>query len=420
MKYNLDFFRQILLAGLTFAPAIVVAQNMNSPYSVYGIGDIQNRSFDRTSGIGGGGFALQYNSYITSGNPASLSGLERSIVVAGIIFSGISSKFKGNAIDASNSRSKDFGVKGLAVGIRLNNFWSSSIGFSQFSNVSYKFTGSRAVEGSTENYNTNYEGDGGLNDYAWTNSINFGKHFSFGIKSSILAGAINQEESLYEPGLQTEISTKQQDYFSNLRFRYGLNYNTSLSKKWDFALGAAYSGKTKLETERSLTVMQNEAIIVDEKILGYDRFWLPATYLVGINVTRNKKTSFVFDYAYEDWSSLKIGGNGWNLINSHQFSGGVEFSKKVNYLNRMIERKYYQVGGFINNSYLQVGFTPIREYGITAGMGGWLGKNLLYAISTEVGVRGTTSQNLIRENYFKVNFTLSYKDFIQSKGRKYD
>ncbi len=415
--YQLFFFTTV---GLFFHSVPVAAQNMNSPYSVYGIGDIDHRSYDRTSGVAGAGLAKKSSTYIIDNNPASISGLDRSFLVVGLSIGTRSSVYKGDVINSENNRNSDMWIKKMSLGIKINKRWASSVGFSQFSNVNYKLTGSKSIDGSTDTYPTLYEGNGGLNDYHWANAISLGKHFSVGVRSSVIAGAINQTETLYEPNTQTDLATKQQDYFSNLRFQYGALYTASLSKQWDISLGGKYARITKLLTERSLNVTQDDAVIVDEKIIKYGRFSLPATYAAGIALTHKNKTTFLADYTYEDWNALQIKGSGWRMVSSHKLAAGAEFSKPFQYLDRSIEKKYYQLGAFINNSNLQVRGKPINEFGFTAGMGGWLGNNLLYAVSGEVGVRGTTSRSLIKENYFQLTFSFSYRDFLFSKGRKYD
>jgi hypothetical protein len=218
------------------------------------------------------------------------------------------------------------------------------------------------------------------------------------------------------------IATKQQDYFNNFRFQYGALYSTSVGKKkkWDLALGARYGMKTRLAADRSVTISQDDNVISTDEYIKRDRFWLPGTYAAGIALTKNKKTTYAVDYTYEDWASLKIKGSGWSMINSHKLSGGVQFSKQAFTRNGPVEKNFYQLGSFINSSSLRVRGNPIREYGFTAGIGGWLGNNLLYSLSGEFGVRGTTMDKLIKENYFQFTFTISYRDFLFSKGRRYD
>jgi hypothetical protein len=419
-KMNTHLKAAACCIAYTLIAATTHAQNMNSPYSVYGIGDIDYKSYNRTSGMGGTGLALKSSAYLINNNPASITGLERSFLVMSVATAGKASTYRGDAITPGNSKNQDFWVKGISLAVKINKSWASNLGFGQFSNVNYKFTGSQPIEGSTNIYSTAYEGNGGLTEYYWNNAFSLGKHFSVGIRSSLIAGAINQTETIYDPNLQTTIATQQQDYFNNFRFQYGALYTASLSKKWDMAMGARYSAKTKLAAERTLTVTQDDVNIVEDQFVKNDRFWLPTTYAAGISFTHNKKTVFAADYTYEDWSSLKIKGNGWKYNNSQRLSTGVEFSRLVQNWDKPVEKKFIQLGAFVQDSYLQVRSNPIREYGFTAGMGGRLGGSLLYSLSGEFGTRGTTNAGLIKENYFQFTFALSYRDFLFSKGRRYN
>jgi len=108
------------------------------------------------------------------------------------------------------------------------------------------------------------------------------------------------------------------------------------------------------------------------------------------------------------------------LINSNRVSAGIEIAKYADIMGQKLQKNYFQFGGFVSNSYLEVHNTPINEFGITAGMGGKFNGNLLYTLSLEGGKRGTTSANLIRENFFQVTVSLTYRDLLFSKGRKYD
>jgi hypothetical protein len=398
----------------------VFSQSMNSPYSVYGIGDIDNNVYNRTSGMAGASLAIQSPGYIINTNPAAITGLQRSFLVVNIMGAGKTSTYKGDPITSGNNKAQDFWIKGFSVATKINKFWASNVGISQFSNVSYKFSGNRMVEGSTDIYSSSFEGEGGLNEYYWNNAVALGKHFSFGVRSSMIAGSIDQKETVYDDALQSTIVTAQKDYFGDLRFQYGGLYKTSLGKNWGFSFGGRYSAKTNLSSERTLTVTENDASVVDERFIKADRFILPQTFAAGFAFTHKQKTTFAVDYTHENWSVLKVKGAGWHYTNSDKVSAGVEFSKLKQQWNTTTEKKYYQLGVFYNNPYLVVKNTPIKEYGLTAGMGGRLGNNLLYGLSGQFGVRGTTVNNLVKENYFQFTFTLSYMDFLFSKGRRYN
>ena len=396
------------------------SQNMNNPYSVYGIGDIDFKNYNRTSGMGGTGLAIKSGSSFIDNNPAAISGLPRSFYLAHVSVTGKTSTYAGDPINADNSRNKDMWIKRFELGVKINGWWASSIGFGQFSNVNYKFRGNKFIEGSSTNYETSMEGEGGLNDYHWSNAFALGKHLSLGIKSSLIAGSINQSEIIDDPILQNTLTTRQQDYLSQFVFTGGLIYEIPLNKRWGFSIGGKYSHEQKFSAERTLTVMEGEQVIKEDVFTKANRFSLPQTIAGGISFRHNKKTTLALDYTHEDWSALKIKSTGWQMINNDRITGGVEFSRFKNRQGKEVDYKFFQMGGFYNTGSLQVRNKPIKEYGFTLGTGGLIGNGLVYTLSGEVGVKGTTQVKLIKETYFGLTLNFTYSDLLFSKGRRYD
>lgn len=420
MTYLKNCIVAICLTGFSCIPVHVFCQNMNRPYSVFGIGDIDYRSYNRTSGMGGTGMALRSATDLIDNNPASIAGLPRSFFIFHGGAVGATFQYSGNGIDQSNRSNRDFWIKTISLAIKINKVWASSLGFKQFSNVNYVFNGTKNIIGENATYAAQYSGDGGLNEYYWTNAFSLGKHFSIGVKSSIIAGGINQTEIITNAASTNTITTKLQDYYGDPRFEFGAIYATPVNKHWDVSLGGKFIPQTSLGSERTLNVMQNAAVIVNNEAVSNGNFSLPETYSVGLALTHDKKATFAADYTFENWTPLSIGGNGWHMVNNNRLSAGMEIAKHVQAMGQSFEKSYLQFGGFISNSYLQVNNTPVNEFGITAGKGGIFNANFLYSFSLEVGERGTTANNLIRENFFRLGIALTYRDFLLSKGRKYD
>lgn len=419
----MNWFRKFVVAtywlSFTLLPRHMFAQNMNCPYSVYGIGDIDYRTYNRTSGMAGTGMATRSSTDMIDVNPAAMAGLPKSFFLMHGGAVGETVQYSGEGIDQNNRSNRDFWIKTISLAVKLNKFWASSLGFHQFSNVNYKFNGTKDIIGQNETYVALYTGDGGLNDYYWTNAFSLGRHFAVGIKSSIIAGGISQTETITNSSTGT-LQSKQQDYYGDPRFEFGAIYSGAINKSWNISLGGKFINKTSLNFERTLNVTENNAVIVNNEIVKNDLFDLPETYSVGVSAVHNQKITFAADYTFENWSALNIGGDGWQMVNNHRLSGGVEIAKHVQQWGQSVEKSYFQFGGFITNSYLQVHSTPINEFGITAGFGGTFNSNLLYAFCLAGGSRGTTTANLIRENFFRLTISLTYRDLLLSKGRKYD
>jgi hypothetical protein len=395
------------------------SQNTNSPYSVYGIGDIDYKMYNRTSGLGGTGLALPSSAYLINNNPAAIAGLSRSFYVFNAAGAGKTVQFSGTPIGTGNSTSKDFWIKGVSLSVKVNNFWASSFGFNQFSNINYKFSGSKQVEGTTSQYLISYEGDGGINDYYWTNAFSIGKHFMVGVKSSFMAGGINQTENISDEALSATIQSIQQDYYYHLRFEYGGIFYAPLSKTWDFSIGGKFATKTNMPSNRTLTVIQNGVGLVNDQYVQSNSFSLPMSAGGGIAITHNKSSTIVADYVFENWSKTGLKGNGWQMVDNKRISAGYEITRQVNKLGKLPFERSVQFGAYYNSGYLTIRNKQISDYGVTIGTAGNI-RGLLYNLSLDVGQRGTRAADLIRENYFQLTLGLSYRDFLFSKGRKYD
>ncbi|HYM94350.1 MAG TPA: hypothetical protein VET23_09450, partial [Chitinophagaceae bacterium] len=88
-------------------------------------------------------------------------------------------------------------------------------------------------------------------------------------------------------------------------------------------------------------------------------------------------------------------------------------------MGQMVEKNFLQFGAWYNTGSLAVNNTRINDFGVSMGTGGSF-NGLQYNLSLDVGQRGTRQNNLIRENYFQLTIGLSYRDFLFSKGKKYD
>lgn len=397
------------------------AQNMNSPYSAYGIGEITNGWADRSSGMANASMSLMSTpGFLLNKNPASAAGLERSLGQVDLAFVGKSSTFTGSPITSSNNSAKDLVIKRFSLSARINKHWASSVGFMPFSYVSYSFTGQKSIEGSTSTYTGSYDGNGGLHHIFWNNALAFGSHFAMGLRSSFIFGSINQTETLLTTATSVPVTAQTSTYYNNFRFEYGAIYRGNITKNWKFGLGGKVTTKTDLRTDKTLTVTEGSSTVTSNQDLGVGTFSLPWSYDGGISLTHNDKTTFSVDYNFANWDGLNAGSSTYSMVNSNRLSAGVQISNQIKRFNMSAEKNYFQAGVFAGQSYLQVKGQQINEFGVTAGYGGFLSRGLNFALGLEGGRRGTTAKNLVRENYVQLTLSLSYREILYSKGRKYD
>ncbi|OQP65362.1 hypothetical protein A3860_16985 [Niastella vici] len=397
------------------------AQNLSSPYSVYGVGEIQELQPDRSSGMANTSMSLVSTpGFLINKNPASLIGLERSLaqVDLGIVAKTIT--FKGNIINGNNDKAKDLTIKRISISAKLNNWWASSVGFKPFSYVNYAFTGQKSIEGSTSTYTGNYEGNGGLHNIFWNNAFALGKHLAVGVRSNFIFGSINQIETLSGGALSTSIISQTSDYYSGFRFEGGAIYGNKISKNWKFSLGGKVTTRNDLTNDKTLTVTEGGSVVEANKSLTGKSFTLPWQYDAGIALVNKGRATFTVDYSYGNWNKLNPSGSTYSIVDNDRISAGFQFSNQVQRFGMVAEKSYFSAGVFTGNQYLQVKGQQIREVGGTIGYGGYLSRGLAFNLALEGGSRGTTVNNLVKENYFQFTLSLSYREVLYSKGRKYD
>src|SRR5665648_895641 len=82
-----------LVSIFIFSLSVLVASgqnNTNSPYSVYGIGELEYTGGGQNMGMGGSGIALRSDLFLNSTNPASLTAIPQQSLITDL---GINFKF---------------------------------------------------------------------------------------------------------------------------------------------------------------------------------------------------------------------------------------------------------------------------------------------------------------------------------------
>ena len=145
-------------------------------------------------------------------------------------------------------------------------------------------------------------------------------------------------------------------------------------------------------------------------------------YTFGGAIIFDKKITVSADYQKQNWSDISYSGLNYRLVNSDRISGGIEYSKKVNYANGTFEKWFLQGGAFYSNSYLMIKGVQLNQKGFTVGAGftPLRSPQLALQANLEFGNRGTMNNNLIKENYTQATISIFYRDFWLTKVKRYD
>ncbi len=387
----------------------------NSPYSYYGLGELEPSDIGRTAGMGGVGIGVSSRQFLNRTNPASLSSIDTLSFLFEVALSGKYTRYKttSDRFNALNS-----GLKKLSIGFRVNKLWATSLGIAPYSNVGYSITETRLINGSTsEYYTTTLTGDGGLSQLYWANSLNLGHGFSIGVDASYIFGSITKNEKIESSSIYGYYSLNKKYTPNRLYFDLGAQYMGSLNDKLDYIVGVVGGFKRNLQTAEYIseeTISTTTSSSIPSAVFNQS---IPAFWGIGTSV-KLKGWTLAGDYKVQYWGNL-VNENGQHIYsNSRRISLGAEYIPGISVPRHLYQRMVYQAGFHYDQSYLKIDGVNLDGYAVTVGLGipGRRERNFM-GMSFEVGRRGSLSNGLIRETYYQLNLTLSLNDiwFVRPK-----
>jgi hypothetical protein len=409
---TISFSSLLISAGFT--------QTNNSPYSIHAIGDLTDNIINRTSGLASTGLAYRNNRNIITNNPAALSALDNSFFIGEI---GLNSKYvdySGTPVSQTNHTSFDITFKRFSLATKIFRHWGSAVGLVPYSEENYEYSGYRPIGYSGGVVPTYDQGYGGINKVFWANGYELFRHLSIGLTTSYLFGSIDNKNIILGQGSTIYISKDNKTFFNNIYLDYGIHYYGSINRHYDYVIGAVYANQTALNTQNTITVVNLDSNVLRSKI-SVGTYNIPTSYGVGFSIIKDKKYTLVADYKFQNWSSLRTTTGDFFYQNSQRASVGFEMSNKKMAYNTQYETSFIQAGFYYNKTYLIVNGTPINDVGGTIGLGVNSKRSpLSFIVILQYGIKGTTDNNLIRENYANLSFVFSFRDFWYTQGRKFE
>ena len=181
MKFNFVLFLFLLI----FCD-LQAQNNLTSPYSRFGLGNLSNVVHPEFSSLGGAAISMNGLLTINNYNPASYSFIKQQRFIMSV---GVNSKYLSIANNNKVNHSFDAGLSNLNFAFSLNEKWAASFGILPYSQVAYSFSQSDSsyINGQTpQEVNYLYSGSGGLSRFYLGSSFLLDKSLSFGVNVSYL------------------------------------------------------------------------------------------------------------------------------------------------------------------------------------------------------------------------------------------
>lgn len=338
------FFSLSLLCGT----AALAQQGNASPYSYYGVGNINYNGTNEYKAMGGTNVYAD-SIHINLKNPASFGKLKLTTFSLGA--TGTSYNFK---TDAGSENANRQTIDYVAVGLPIAKKFGVVFGLLPYSNVGYKINGER-TNPQGQKINSRYEGDGGVNRVFLGTGYEINKNFAVGVDAGYHFGHTNND--LYENITDIGDGTSLQNITRELRrldykgfsFNFSAQY-TGKFKGYDWQANVTYSPETKWTNDNltKLQVLKGNQIADQKTVIDDSRkITNPQALSMGLGFGKEFKWFIGGQYTFTQTSKLTDSWNKTNISNfenSNRFSLGGFYIPKYNSFSSYLDRVVYRAG----------------------------------------------------------------------------
>ena len=466
--------RYLLLSLCILIAALVQGQSTSiSPYSQFGIGDLNRIGNASISGFGGitSVFNDPYN--INPGNPASYGHLNQTTLQVAA---------RANFLQLDNgSATQELNLSHLnhvyvcfkPAGAR----WGLTLGIAPYSSTGYESSilRNQEIEGNTADIRDNYNGNGGItqgfigfgrrfetaNYVHFTDpfnnivdSLRYSKHsLAVGVNGNYYFGVIEEERSIdfQDPNfLDTRVTSrnKMKSFGADLGLQYSYIFSQKydqdkkLKERWSMTAGLSYTPEMSWSTSlKELGETTQEFSLVSFPIdttyiingTGTTRIPQRITGGLSLNYQGNKgrEISLAVEYRTQEWSTSErtINGKIFNpqLADFTESSIGIRFvPKSIQDAQNIFGRAHYYFGVRTSETYLQLDGYQLQDEAFTFAINiPMLASKSIsrFNFGMELGQRGTVDNNLLQENYLNLQIGVSLSPYFKNawfRQRKYD
>lgn len=379
---------------------------ITSPYSRFGVGELMFNQNFRNLGMGGIGVGYRSNNAVNDVNPASYNAIDStSFVFEALAFS----HFYDQRTQAEKQMGNYTSLANLAFSFPVNRWWGIGAGLKPFSAVGYKVMSS-SVDDQVGTINYLYEGSGGINQVFIGNSFKIFKGLSIGVNASYLFGSMERLTTVNSDStgfFQTnQIKANQVNDFY---FGLGAQYHLKISDSRSITFGAIYGPGSSINTREMETVQRllpgftnYDTINHYEGVKG--SLYLPAYMGAGVFARLSSQWAGGLDFKWQNWEKFEIYEAQQNLNNTYQVAMGIQHNPNVQTYSNIFSRLEYRAGLRYGQTYLNLNEQAINEFGISFGIGMPIRRTLNgLNVGFEFGQRGSTDNNLIKENLYRIN-----------------
>ena len=417
-----------------------------SPYTMFGIGELQTIGTTQMRAMGGVSVAWRSTQMPSLVNPAGYSATMQksflfSVGAEGNFLQNVQRQYDadGNYTHNAKNGKNSANIHEIAVQFPLAKRLGMGISLMPYSSVGYKMSfldQSDEVAGNVGAASYTYSGDGDVTEVKLGVGWEPFKNFSIGAAAKYYWGKISHnytsavENNIVGNGNFLSVMGEDEYAISNFKFQVGLQWSPISNDKHLLTFGATYDYGGGLRPKVTKTLVLNntyETSVYYEN--GVSQMRLPHSAQAGV-MYHNPKIMAAVEYEFQAWGSgneghfeEKVNNNMMvKYVDTHTAKVGLSYTPNRFDVRNYFKRISYRVGFRYSNYYQQYNGRDIQQYAVTAGFGfplKFMGTSSI-DVCFEYGLRGSHALmnaspkiGMIRQDYFKLGlgFSLFGEDY---------
>lgn len=396
-----------------------------TPYSIFGIGDLNSQGSAYNRSMGGVGIATRNKRYLNYMNPAAVTARDTISVLADMSLNINNKVFKQDDIRSANN---NVNINDIALSFPIyKSYAAMMVGLSPYSSTGYGYSSildDPYIVGNTGNAVYYSMGSGSVYRFFAAAGVTFWKRLSLGVEGIGYFGKIEKENKFqFAKSAYSAISSGQTLMLHGLDGKFGLQYEQPIGNKVTVGVGATYSLGSNLkgyvdDYKYSIGASQTDTLRYTRdtlaKSLGSVR--IPSEIGVGVSVNYADNWRFEVNYTRSDWTSsgmdsklgfANVGTSSFGTNIAEAYRAGFEIVPNRNDIRYYYRRIAYRAGVYYQSTYYSLDGNQAKNYGLTLGASLPVFKNFnAVNFAVDLGQRASLANSMIRERY--INFTVGF------------
>jgi len=417
---------RILFCAVLFYASSAVLAGDGSPLTSRGVGAFSSFAGSWSAGMGNSGLALSGDGVLNGLNPATWVGLENAQFSGAYDFSGVNSRDNTNGL-TSYYANGNFGGGIFALPIGRSLGISLAAGFTPYTSYEFKINTPYDSTPGIPAYNYGSTGSGGLGEgfvgfsLSPAPGVNLGGIFQFAFGRTETESTIDFTGSGY-----TNSYSNNSTYMNGTSGTIGilldsLDKLTGVSSLKGFSIGGYYKFPYHLRGNAVLQNLYEDSLYSpsSQPVSGY----IPAEF--GIGIAKKFSQSFVaaLDVRSQSfskyWDTFTAAGS---LKDALFLGGGIEYLQGRQ-IGALYQKRIWRAGFYYQRTQFVLPTTSganmqVDELFATAGVDFSMSASSTISISAQYGLRGLSSDLLLREKIFRLyfSFTMGEGWFYRPEG----